>query len=89
MKANKNCQSCGMPLKKDNIGCGTNADGSICKTYCSKCYEHGAFKEPNITMNEMQTKVKEKISSVGIPGLVAGLYTSRIPNLERWKKQSS
>lgn len=76
-------------MKKDNMGGGSNSDGSICSTYCSKCYEHGAFKEPNITMIEMQTKVKDKICSVGIPGIVAGLYSSRIPNLERWKKQSS
>jgi hypothetical protein len=27
-KAYKNCQSCGMPLKKDSKGGGTNADGT-------------------------------------------------------------
>ncbi|MEO5583646.1 MAG: zinc ribbon domain-containing protein [Saprospiraceae bacterium] len=89
MKANKHCQSCGMPMKKDNMGGGSNADGTISKVYCSKCYEQGAFKEPNISMLEMQIKVRDKISSVGIPGIVAGLFTSRIPNLERWKKQST
>ncbi len=31
----KNCQSCGMPLKRDEKGGGTNADKSISKKYCS------------------------------------------------------
>ncbi|MEZ5145910.1 MAG: zinc ribbon domain-containing protein [Bacteroidales bacterium] len=31
-KTYKNCQSCGMPLKRDEKGGGTNADGS--KTKC-------------------------------------------------------
>jgi len=26
-KVNKNCQSCGMPLKKDSAGGGTNSGG--------------------------------------------------------------
>ena len=39
----KNCQSCGMPLKRDEKGGGTNADGSISKMYCSFCYENGEF----------------------------------------------
>lgn len=32
----KNCQSCGMPLKKDEKGGGTNADGSKSEMYCGK-----------------------------------------------------
>ena len=37
----KNCQSCGMPLKKDPQGGGTEANGAKCTMYCSKCYEQG------------------------------------------------
>ncbi|HEV2843185.1 MAG TPA: zinc ribbon domain-containing protein [Chthoniobacterales bacterium] len=40
-KTNKNCQSCGMPLKKSPGGGGTNADGTISTIYCSYCYENG------------------------------------------------
>jgi hypothetical protein len=86
MKANKTCQSCGMPMKKDNLGGGTHADGTKSDKYCSKCYDKGEFREPNITAFEMQAKVREKIASAGIPGLVAGFFASRIPDLERWKK---
>ncbi|MBL0258370.1 MAG: zinc ribbon domain-containing protein [Bacteroidetes bacterium] len=39
----KNCQSCGMPLKRDEKGGGTNVDGSISKMYCSYCYDKGEF----------------------------------------------
>jgi hypothetical protein len=42
------CQSCGMPLSKDPLGGGTNADGSRNTEYCSHCYKSGCFTEPNI-----------------------------------------
>ena len=31
----KNCQSCGMPMKRDPQRGGTNADGSKSTMYCS------------------------------------------------------
>jgi len=37
---NKFCQSCGMPMKQDPQGDGTNADGSINTFYCSYCYQN-------------------------------------------------
>ncbi|WP_224768159.1 zinc ribbon domain-containing protein [Metabacillus idriensis] len=37
MAAYKNCQSCGMPLSKDEHGGGTEADGSKSTKYCSRC----------------------------------------------------
>lgn len=82
----KNCQSCGMPLNKDEKGGGTNADGSKSTMYCSKCYENGAFINPNITVSEMQDLVKGKLKEFGFPGFIAGWFTKGIPKLERWKK---
>ena len=32
------CQSCGMPLSRDSLGGGTNADGSSSTEYCSHCF---------------------------------------------------
>ena len=86
--SNKNCQSCGMPLKRDEIGGGTNADGSKSKMYCSKCYEKGAFITPNMTVDEMKVLVKGKLKEFGFPGFLAGLFTKNIPKLERWKKNN-
>lgn len=85
-KKNTNCQSCGMPLKRDENGGGTNADGTHSELYCSKCYKNGAFLKPDMTVKEMQLLVKEKIKEFGFPGFLAGFFTKGIPNLERWKK---
>lgn len=85
-KAYKNCQSCGMPLKKDDQGGGTNKDGSRSTMYCSKCYVKGEFRNPEIDSAEkMQVFVKGKLKEMGIPGFIAGFFTKRIPKLERWR----
>ena len=85
--AHKNCQSCGMPLKRDEKGGGTNTDGSKSNMYCSKCYENGQFSSPQITVIEMQALVKGKLKEFGFPGFLAGLFTKNIPKLERWKNK--
>jgi hypothetical protein len=81
----KNCQSCGMPLKRDAKGGGTNADGSKNLTYCSHCYQDGKFINPNITLDEMKDRVKGKLKEFGFPGFMAGIFTRNIPKLERWR----
>ncbi len=85
-KINKQCQSCGMPLKRDEKGGGTNADGSISLKYCSRCYVDGNFTLPDITVSEMKQYVKMKLKEVGVPGFLTGLFTIGIPKLERWKR---
>lgn len=81
----KNCQSCGMPLKKDIPSGGTNSDGTKNHMYCSKCYQNGAFTAPNRTVEEMKTLVKEKLKEMGFPAFLAAIFTKGIPKLERWK----
>ncbi len=83
----KNCQSCGMPLKKDPAGGGTNADGTKSAMYCSYCYVNGAFKNPDWTAEQMQIFCKQKLQEMGFPGFLAGWMTMGIPKLERWKKE--
>ena len=85
--AYKNCQSCGMPMKRDEKGGGTKADGSKSKMYCSKCYEAGSFRHPGMTADEMRVLVKGKLKEFGFPGFIAGLFTKGIPNLQRWKNK--
>lgn len=84
-KTYKNCQSCGMPLKRDAQGGGTNTDGTRSTMYCSHCYQKGQFTQPNLTMDEMKLRVKEKLKEFGFPGFIAGLFTHNIPALERWR----
>jgi hypothetical protein len=81
----KNCQSCGMPLSRDEKGGGTEADGSKSFRFCSHCYEDGRFTLPDVTVGQMQERVKAKIIEFGMPKFLAGLFTRNIPKLERWK----
>ncbi len=75
-----------MPMKKDPLGGGSNVDGTRSAMYCSHCYENGKFKKEDITAEQMQTFVKEKLKSMGFPGFLAGWFSKGIPKLERWKK---
>jgi len=84
-KTYKHCQSCGMPLKRDEHGGGTNADGSKSGMYCSHCYQDGRFVIPNTTVEETQTRVRQKLKEFGFPGFLCGLFTRRIPRLDRWR----
>ena len=81
----KNCQSCGMPLKKDGSVNGTNADGSKSDRFCMHCFQHGAYTAPDMTVDQMKEKSKSIMKKMGIPGFLAGFFTRGIPKLERWR----
>ncbi|MBL7861497.1 MAG: zinc ribbon domain-containing protein [Cyclobacteriaceae bacterium] len=74
-----------MPLKRDPQQGGTHADGSKSTMYCSHCYQHGKFTQPDITVEEMKVLVKGKLKAMGFPGIVTGVFTRHIPKLARWK----
>lgn len=74
-----------MPLSKDPKGGGTEANGTISKEYCSKCYQNGKFTHPNMTASEMQELVHGKLKEMGFPGFIAGFFTKDIPKLNRWQ----
>ena len=78
------CQSCGMPLSKDEKGGGSEADGSKSSEFCSHCYVAGKFTEPEITANQMVEKVKAKMKDMHVPGFLAKSFTKDIPSLKRW-----
>lgn len=74
-----------MPLKKDEKGGGTNADGTKSTLYCSHCYENGKFTLPDITAIEMKIRVKEKMKEMGFSSFMSWLFTLNIPKLQRWR----
>lgn len=76
-----------MPLSKDKNGGGTNADGSKSTMYCSNCYQNGQFVMPNLTVEQMQERVKGRMKDMKIPGFLGGFFLKKIPKLERWKTQ--
>ncbi len=83
------CQSCGMPLSRDPLGGGTNADGSRSAEYCSHCYREGVFTQPNITEVEMTTLVEGKLRSMHFPGFLARRFAKEVPTLRRWRNQAT
>jgi len=85
MENYKNCQSCGMPMKKDPQQGGTNSDGTKNLMFCSYCYSNGVFTKPDMTIEEMKILVKEKLKEMGFPGFISGWFTKGIPKLKRWK----
>ena len=80
----KNCQSCGMPMSRDSSGGGTNVDGTRSKIYCSHCYADGRFTLPDITVEQMQDRVREKLREVGVPAPLGWFFTRRVAKLARW-----
>ena len=81
---NKYCQSCGMPLSKDQKGGGTETDGRKSLLYCSHCYQNGAFTMPDITLDHMVDLVKGKLKEMHIPGFLSYFMIRNIPRLKRW-----
>lgn len=84
MLLGKQCQSCGMPLKKDEEGGGTEKNGSKSTEYCSKCYQNGEFVNKKITANEMQELVVGKMRGMGMPNFMINFFMKDIPKLKRW-----
>jgi hypothetical protein len=83
--AHKNCQSCGMPMSRDEKGGGRNADGSKSTMYCSQCYAGGQFTLPDLTVEQMQDRVRAKLKEFGIPGPLGWFLTRKVPKLARWE----
>ncbi len=79
------CQSCGLPLNKDPMGGGTEADGSRSAKFCSYCYEAGAFLGTVKTSKEMQAFCMAQMRKQGMLRPMAWLFTRQIPHLERWQ----
>lgn len=84
MDTYKNCQSCGMPLARDEQGGGTENSGMKSKVYCSHCYQNGEFTLPDLTVGQMKDRVKQKLVEFGFPRFLTGLFTRNIHKLKRW-----
>jgi hypothetical protein len=86
-KTYKQCQSCGMPMNKDEKGGGSEKNGTLSKMYCSSCYQNGSFKNPQMTLEEMQKLVDGVLKNeMKWWKIFRCLAVSQIPKLERWKK---
>jgi len=82
------CQSCSMPLDKPEL-LGTEKDGSKSHEYCTYCYQNGAFINPNMTLPEMKTLVKEQMKKMKIDTGIIDMAVNSLPNLKRWHTASA
>lgn len=81
----KYCQSCGMPLSYNFYGTEKNGEKSL--EYCSYCYENGAFKQPDLTMEEMIDMCIPFMKQNGMDEDKAKtLMENSLPTLKRWRK---
>ncbi len=85
-KTDKQCQSCGMPMKRDVKGGGSEKDGTLSAMYCSSCYQNGTFTRPNISVEEMQKLVDDVKNDMRWLKFFRWLATRQIPKLARRKK---
>lgn len=78
------CQSCGMPLSRDEHGGGTEADGSHSGEYCSHCYQAGEFTMPDLTAEQMMSRVRTRLQKLNLPASAVASLVGQIPRLRRW-----
>jgi hypothetical protein len=80
------CQSCSMPLSKDNLG--TNGNGNPSLDYCLYCFKDGKFTS-DFSMDQMIEFCVPFVSK-GNPWPDAAAARKAMqevfPNLKRWKK---
>jgi len=83
------CQSCGMPLAY-RYDFGTAVDGTRVNDFCHHCFDHGQFREPDLTAEQM---VEHSVSFLTRQTLMTefearALASSAIPHLKRWQHAS-
>jgi len=82
----KICQSCGMPLQKEE-DFGTNASGSKSEEYCFHCFQNGKFLDEGITLQEKIDKNVKFAVQMGMSEREARkMALNVLPKLKRWKK---
>ncbi|MFM1651020.1 zinc ribbon domain-containing protein [Brevibacillus sp. B_LB10_24] len=80
----KLCQSCAMPLTEELSG--TEENGAKNEEYCLYCYEQGAFKQPELTMEQMIETCIPFMQKNGMEEKQARqLLQQHLPKLKRWQ----
>jgi Putative zinc ribbon domain len=80
------CQSCGMPMSRDENGGGTEMDGTTRSIeYCSHCYRNGMFTEPDLTVDDVIARAQARLQAAGVPEPVIERNLMGMYRLDRWK----
>jgi len=80
------CQSCGMPLGNEEVK-GTEQNGLKNENYCKYCYENGAFKKPNMNLEEMKDNVSTQMKKLKLPIYAIQKAINILPTLSRWNNK--
>ncbi len=83
----KICQSCGIPLDKDQNTMGTNDDDNKNDKYCGFCFKDGKFTDEGISLHEkIEKNIQIAVMKMNIPESKAReMAENLLPKLERWK----
>lgn len=83
------CQSCGMPMKKEQ-DFGTNSDRSPSTEYCCFCFRNGRFTDEGISLQEKIDKlVRISVEQLGLrEDLARQMAETKLPQLKRWKNET-
>lgn len=82
----KICQSCGMPLQKED-DFGTDVGGSKSEEYCFHCFQNGRFLDEGITLQEkINVNMKFAVQMGMSESEARKLALDVLPQLKRWKK---
>ena len=84
-KTYKNCQECGISLKKSPNNRSSSADGIISKMYCTHCSEKGKVLRSYCTVAEMQAFIRDKMNELDFPGFLAWFFVERTSKLKHQK----
>ncbi len=80
------CQSCSMPIEKDDI-IGTNADGSKNSDYCVYCFKDGAFTDNISSLEEYIDYSLQFAEQAGMTKEEMKEHCEKVlPTLKRWKQ---
>ena len=86
MEINTYCQSCGMPLSTEEMK-GSEQNGMKNNEYCVYCYENSDFKNPQMNLDEMRIKVKNKMEKMNHPYYLIQKAVNILPALKRWNSK--
>lgn len=81
------CQSCSMPIDKDEL-VGTNADGSKNDDYCVYCYQNGKFTDNLSTLDEYTAYSLKFAEEAGMTKEQMLEHCKTVlPTLKRWQQK--
>lgn len=84
MKDHPICQCCARPLTEDNRGRNRNKSNS--ELYCQSCYIDGSFRDPSLTLHQLEVKLMEMAEVHDEISLEEAEQIIKIlPTLKRWQ----